>query len=398
VIYVSPMPRGGAGQTPRLLVLTPDMPPERGGIQALVAGLLPELNAFRTRVVALDSAGARAYDREHGLDVKRVRASPRLGPARNLVLNAVGLTQAFAFRPAVILCMHIVATPAALAQPAPWAVYFHANEILGKPRLAALAGQRADASIVVSAYTRELLAGAGADRARVHTIPPGVELPHARGAADAPRRPTSLAAADADGQRRPTIVTVSRLSAQYKGHDVMLAALPLVRERVPDVIWVVLGDGPLRERLQAQVRAAGLGDAVLFLGGVSDDERDAWLAAGDVFAMPSRLPGGSEAGEGFGIVFLEAAARGVPIVAGNVGGARDAVADGETGLLVDPEDERAVADAISSLLLDRDLAKRLGAAGAARARSFAWSEIGAQVQALLLELAGGGRRAGSRPS
>ena len=117
------------------------------------------------------------------------------------------------------------------------------------------------------------------------------------------------------------------------------------------------------------------------------EEVPAHLAASDVFAMPSRLPGGSGAGEGFGIVFLEAAARAVPVVAGNVGGALDSVADGESGLLVDPLDERAVADAICSLLLDRELGRRLGDAGALRARSFAWPVIGSRVQALLMELA-----------
>ncbi len=411
VIYVSAMARRAAVQTPRLLLLTPDMPPERGGIQAIVAGLLPQLSGFEVRVVALDSPGADEYDREHTSDVRRVRAAPRLGPGRNVALNAAAFAEGARFRPHVTLCMHIVAAPAAAILRAPWAVYFHANEILGKPRLSKFAGERADASIVVSGYTRELLARAGANNARLHAIPPGVELPSG-GGGGGDRAAVPRAAGGGDGSpRRPTIVTVSRLSVAYKGHDVMLRALPLIRERVPDVLWAVIGDGPLRERLEADVRAAGLDRAVSFLGAVSDEERDAWLGAGDVFAMPSRLPAGAhpgsqaaegagkQAGEGFGIVYLEAAARGVPVVAGNVGGALDSVADGETGLLVDPLDERAVAEAVCSLLLDPGLAARLGAAGAERARRFAWPEIGARVQELLLELTArgrGGARGGGR--
>ena len=85
--------------------------------------------------------------------------------------------------------------------------------------------------------------------------------------------------------------------------------------------------------------------------------------------MPSRLPAGGFAGEGFGIVYLEAGAYGKPVVAGNVGGAVDAVLDGETGLLVDPTDALEVADAITRLLLDEQLATRLGGAGADRART-----------------------------
>src|SRR5205085_5599291 len=102
-----------------------------------------------------------------------------------------------------------------------------------------------------------------------------------------------------------------------------------------------------------------------------------------------------------GIVFLEAAAFGKPVVAGNVGGALDAVSDGETGLLVEPRDPEAVAEAICRLLLDRDLAARLGSAGAARARSFAWPAIAERVEELLLRLlppAAVEPRAGQRPT
>jgi phosphatidylinositol alpha-1,6-mannosyltransferase len=102
--------------------------------------------------------------------------------------------------------------------------------------------------------------------------------------------------------------------------------------------------------------------------------------------MPSRLPADGLAGEGFGIVYLEAAAHGVPVVAGNVAGALDAVADGESGLLVDPTDSRAVAGALSSLLLDGELATRLGRAGAERAKRFAWPSIAARLEAVLLDL------------
>jgi phosphatidylinositol alpha-1,6-mannosyltransferase len=183
---------------------------------------------------------------------------------------------------------------------------------------------------------------------------------------------------------RPTFVTVARLADRYKGHDVLVDALPFVRERVPDARWVVIGEGPLRPELEARVRARGLAASVSFLGAVSDEQRDGWLRRADLLAMPSRLPGPGRAGEGFGIVYLEAGAYGKPVVAGAVAGAPDAVLDGETGLLVDPTDPRAVADAIARLLLDRELARRLGAAGAARARALAWPLVAERVQALLL--------------
>jgi phosphatidylinositol alpha-1,6-mannosyltransferase len=100
--------------------------------------------------------------------------------------------------------------------------------------------------------------------------------------------------------------------------------------------------------------------------------------------MPSRLPAGGLAGEGFGIVYLEAGAYGKPVVAGNVGGARDAVLDGETGLLVDPQDPLAVSEAIVRLLRDEPLARALGAAGRARAQAHAWPTVARRVEELLL--------------
>jgi phosphatidylinositol alpha-1,6-mannosyltransferase len=127
-------------------------------------------------------------------------------------------------------------------------------------------------------------------------------------------------------------------------------------------------------------------DAIRFLGAISDVQRDAWLARTSLLAMPSRLPAGRFAGEGFGIAYLEAAAHGKPVVAGNVGGALDAVVDGETGLLVDPLDPVAVAEAIVTLLDDGELARRMGAAGQSRARSYAWPLVVERVERLLLEL------------
>jgi phosphatidylinositol alpha-1,6-mannosyltransferase len=185
----------------------------------------------------------------------------------------------------------------------------------------------------------------------------------------------------------PTVLTIARIVDRYKGHDVMVRALALVRQTVPGARWVVIGDGSLRPAIEELARASGLGEAVLFLGAVSDEQRSQWLRRADVFAMPSRVPADGHAGEGFGISFLEAGAHGKPVVAGGVGGALDSVVDGRTGLLVDPTDPVAVADALVRLLSDRDLAARLGRGGAERAREFAWPRIAARVEALLLEQA-----------
>jgi phosphatidylinositol alpha-1,6-mannosyltransferase len=361
------------GSRSRLLILTPDFPPARGGIQVLIHRLSVAMTGFQTQVVTMRAPGAERFDAQSELRPRRVRAAGG-APGRAVALNAASIGQGVRFRPDVTLSAHVLTSPGAavirrLAGGAT-AQYFYANEIVGKPRLSAYAAGRADISIAISAYTESLVRATGARAADMRVIAPGVDLPS---------DPAPLPA------ERPTVLTVARLNDAYKGHDVLIRSLALVREVVPEVQWVVIGDGPLRPQLEALVHSSVLAGSTRFLGEVSDEERDTWLRRADLFAMPSRLPEGGLAGEGFGIVYLEASAYGKPVVAGNVGGARDAVADGETGLLVDPTDPSAVAGAISSLLLDRKLAQRLGRAGADRAREFAWPVIAGKVQAALLE-------------
>jgi phosphatidyl-myo-inositol dimannoside synthase len=336
--------------------------------------LASAMAGFRTQVLTLDAAQASAFDEGSVLDVRRVRGAGSRRRVANALLNGAALREAVRFRPHALLSMHIVTSPAAVAirwaRRTPAVQYFHANEITGKPRLAAFAASRADAVISVSSYTSSLIAATGAAPKCLHEIPPGVDLPP-----PACGPPAS----------RPTVLTIARLESRYKGHDVLVQALAQVRAAVPDVHWVVIGDGSLRVELEARVLAAGLVDSVSFLGSIDDVQRDRWLARCDLLAMPSRLPGAGQAGEGFGVVYLEAAAHAKPVVAGNVGGAVDAVADGVSGLLVDPTDPRAVAVAITTLLRDRELARRLGVRGAERAREFAWPLIAGRVEAVLLE-------------
>lgn len=358
----------------RTLVLTPDFPPARGGIQLLTERVVVNAGGLRCRVLALGGPGAAEHDRASGLDLRRVPLLPGPRPLSTAALNAAALAEARAFRPQAVLSSHLVMSPAAAAirrfAGVPVVQYFHGKEIGAKPRLARFAARHADASIAVSSYTRDLVRAAGGPADRIHLIHPGVDLPSPR-----PRR---------ERAERPTVVTIARLEDRYKGHDVMVRAMGLVAARVPAAQWVVIGEGSLRATIAEQARAAGLGEGMIrFLGAVGDAERDRWLQRADVFAMPSRLPGGGFAGEGFGIVYLEAGAHGCPTLAGAVGGATDAVLDGVTGLLVDPADHLAVADALIALLEDPVRRQALGAAGARRAESLAWPRIAAEVETVV---------------
>lgn len=174
---------------------------------------------------------------------------------------------------------------------------------------------------------------------------------------------------------RKILMSLSRLVAR-KGHDAVLRALPEVIRKVPNVAYVVVGDGPCRAHLQAMAGDLGIADRVFWLGELSDGELPLVYEACDVFVLACREIVDEGNVEGFGIVFLEAAAAGRPVIAGDSGGVRDAVVDGQTGLLVDPNSPQAIADAAISLLTDAARARDMGECGRARVTSeFSWAHV-----------------------
>ena len=157
------------------------------------------------------------------------------------------------------------------------------------------------------------------------------------------------------------LLTVARLDP-HKGVDTVIAALPAIVERFPDMHYAVAGSGADRERLEKLAHKSGVADRVRFLGGVSERDLPAVYNLASVYVGVSRIS--ERIGvEGFGISLVEASACGLPVVAGNSGGIPDAVRDGETGFLVPPEDPAALAAAITRLLGEPDAARRVGAAG-----------------------------------
>jgi phosphatidylinositol alpha-1,6-mannosyltransferase len=162
------------------------------------------------------------------------------------------------------------------------------------------------------------------------------------------------------------LLTLARL-IDRKGQDTVIRALPRVLRDVPDLVYVLAGQGSYREALEALARECGVADHVVFAGFVADADVPDVYAAADLYGMLSRE--GRDTGdiEGFGITYLEASAAGLPVLAGRSGGTADAVEEGVSGLLVDPESVEAVADAIVSLLRDRAKARAMGQAGRLRA-------------------------------
>jgi phosphatidyl-myo-inositol dimannoside synthase len=206
-------------------------------------------------------------------------------------------------------------------------------------------------------FTRGHLASAlGPFANRLERLTPGVDVTEFRPGRGTRMRAT-LGLAD-----RAVVVCVSRLMAR-KGQDVLLRALPVIRESVPDAALLLVGGGPLRGDLERYVDRAGLREHVVLTGSVATAEMPEYFGAGDVFAMPCRSRLGGLDVEGLGMVFLEAAASGLPVVAGRSGGAPDAVRDGDTGVVVDGRSLDAVANAVTGLLVDRAQATAMGERG-----------------------------------
>jgi len=371
-----------ANRRPRVVLLTWDFPPSKGGIQRWMHELARRLPEAELIVFAPAARGSREFDRSLGVRVHRLRGSARGSVPWLFVLTFSLLWRSIIRRPDVIVCGHVVTAPAAIllqtVMRIPYLLFVHGVEIRGRRwrRPIDFALHRADIVLANSAFTRQCIVDRYVRPERIRILTPGVD--------PALFAHVELAAGAVDGHR--IILSVSRLDEHYKGHDTMLHALPLVRAKCPDVRYVIVGSGVLLEYLKNLADSVGVADIVDFVGEVADEQLPAVYGACDVFVQLSRedRTGGVE---GFGIVCLEAAAAGKPVVAGASGGLLSAIRDGETGVLVDPENPEAVADAVVSLLNNRAYAEQLGRAGRQRVeRELTWDAMARSARQIVGEL------------
>lgn len=216
----------------------------------------------------------------------------------------------------------------------------------------------ADVITYISEYTLGRLRPFMPAEARTLRLPSGIDVDRFHPDADARARLRErYGLADA-----PTVVCVSRL-VRRKGQDSLIEAWPRVVEQVPDARLVVVGWGPYAKRLAQLKRRSPVRDHIILTGKVPYEELPRHVAMSDLFAMPCRTRGGGLDVEGLGIVFLEASAAGVPVIAGTSGGAPETVTEGVTGLVVDGRDEDALVAALVRLLTSPEERARMGAAG-----------------------------------
>jgi len=266
----------------------------------------------------------------------------------------------------------------------PLVVLAAGNEILDvieekwpKPMLAL---QTADRVVAISRYTASFLERAGVDPSRIEIVLPGYDTSRFR---PLERRLELRQKLLGDRYKDQVILTVGNLVAR-KGQDTTIRALPRLLRCVPDVTYLIVGDGPYRNQLETLATELGVRNRVIFAGRLADEDLAELYALCDVFVMPSRAQLDEKDVEGFGIVFLEASACAKPVIGGRSGGVPEAIVDGVTGLLVDPYNPDELSDAIAGVLTDREFANRLGQQGQVRAvNDFTWQRAAKSVQGIL---------------
>ena len=355
---------------PTHLLVTNDYPPKTGGIQVYLHELWRRLPAGRAVVLTASSDPAAAeFDAATNVAIERVKQSLLFFPTPR-VLRQVRDAVARHDPDLVILDP---AWPLGIIGPfvgRPFGVILHGAEVTSPGRLPIISStlryvlRRASVAVSAGSYPEaEALRNAKEQLAPIVQVPPGVDtdrfVPQPSETQGAIRRELGL------DEESFLIASYSRLVPR-KGMDVLIEAAALLRDQIPNLEIAIGGSGRDRERLERL--ASDLNSPVTFLGRVSDEALPGWLAASDLMVMACRSRWLGLEQEGFGIVFVEAAACGIPVVAGRSGGSHDAVVDGETGLIVDdPSDPQAVADAILTLYRDPDLRRRMGEAGRAHA-------------------------------
>jgi phosphatidylinositol alpha-1,6-mannosyltransferase len=257
----------------------------------------------------------------------------------------------------------------------PYLLYAHGEEILialSSRKLAWLLPRiyRGAAAIIANSHhTKTLLQNIGLDTSRIHVIHPGVHIQSFCASSEAAqhiRQKHYLGVA-------PMLLTVGRLQRR-KGQDMVIQALLHIRQRIPQVKYIIVGTGEELATLTTLAQELGVQDSVVFAGSVSDQELGAYYAACDIFIMPNRQIGGDI--EGFGMVYLEAGAAGKPVIGGINGGTDDAILDGVTGIRVDGNSSFEIANAVIDLLSMPDRAKAMGVCGRRRVESeFTWDAV-----------------------
>ncbi len=353
----------------KILCVSNDFGPRAGGIESFIIGLITRLPPSSTTIYTSAQGDTRDYDAawltNHGVRVIRDRARVLL-PTPRVSRTVARLVESEGFE--------IVVFGAA----APLALMAHSLRQAGARRIVALThghelwwaklfpfrlamrriGSRTDALTYLGEYTRSAIASVLTPHAAAAMvkIAPGIDTEHFA-PMDSSELRESLGLTD-----KKIIISVGRL-VHRKGQDRLIQAMVAIVKEIPKAHLLLVGEGPYEAHLRDLVRKYSLKDHITFIGRIQYADLPAYICVGEIFAMPARSRLFGLEVEGLGIVYLEASACGLPVIAGRSGGAPDALIDGTTGLVIDGTDNAAIAEAVIDLLSHPQRSKEMGQAG-----------------------------------
>ncbi|WP_413376062.1 glycosyltransferase family 4 protein [Paenibacillus taichungensis] len=349
-----------------------DFPPEKGGIHDYAYGLISQMSAEETTVLTnkiKNTEQSKQFDQKTDFEIIRKRIFWNSNKVLLLISQIILIIQlvVLKWRRKADEIHFINVFPVGIAGPVMKAcfrtryfTYVHGLDVMGMlnsklfPVLMHIL-RRSDKVIANSQYTRSRLIELGIREEQIVIIPPGLNIGKLKSVSSEEEDVRNKY--DLHGKK--VMITVSRL-VERKGHDITLRAIRHVAPRIPNLKYVICGEGPYRSELERLVGQYALEDIVVFTGGIPDHELHQLYQCSDLFIMPSRNIKEKGDVEGFGIVFLEANYYRLPVIGGNSGGIPDAIKDHVTGYLVDPLDENEIADRIEQLVVDEELAQKLG--------------------------------------
>lgn len=377
----------------RLLLAVNDFPPLLGGEATLYHALARHLPAGDAIVLAPRAEGDREIDAALPVEVIRRWLPPHGGLARRALRALIGGAHLLALllvrRVGYLFCGQILSLGVPtrlLSRPfrLRYAVFAHGADLVDYHHRRSfrsllrwvIAG--ADAVVANSRFTADLVDRLfpGAAR-RLVVLPIGVEPPPPVSREDLHRLRSRYGIGDG-----PVLLTVARL-VEMKGHDVVIEALPSLLPRHPALTYLIVGEGPCRPSLERLAAERGVRRNVLFAGRVPAAELASHYTLATLFVQLSRVTGRYDGLEGFGLSFLEAASHGVPCIAGRSGGVPEAVLEGESGLLVPPEEPADFAAAVERLLSNPAEHARMSAAARRWAAAHPWERAGTCLRALV---------------
>ncbi|MFE0421115.1 glycosyltransferase family 4 protein [Streptomyces sp. NPDC058953] len=383
---------------PRTLIITNDFPPRQGGIETFVHAMAVRFPPGDVAVYTSAEPGARDHDARLPFPVVRDPTRTLL-PTRRTTARAAALIgeldcDTVWFGAAAPLGLMAAALRRRTAVRRMVATT-HGHEVWwartpGARRALRRIGATVNTMTYLGDYTRRAIAPAldPAAASRMRRLTPGVDPSDftPRGTDPTPAA-IALRASYGIPADAPVVLCAARLVPR-KGQDTLIRALPLIHRAAPGTVLLLVGAGPDEPRLRrlAATLGPGLGPRVVFAGGHGHRAMPGFYAAADVFAMPCRTRRAGLEVEGLGIVFLEAAACGLPTVAGRSGGAPATIHDGKTGYVTDPRSLVEVADRLIRLLTDRELARSMGREGRARVESaWTWHHAHTRLTTLLAD-------------